>query len=102
MINKINKERRRSMNAAPPDPVTRASGKEPRRTLYKNRKGHKAEQPILCRYEKTKIPIEKDTYDFLIPFALFSYFSQSVSPQLKKIPVSLKSQLEKHKLIYWL
>jgi hypothetical protein len=32
MINKIIKERRRSMNAAPPDPVTRASGKEPRRT----------------------------------------------------------------------
>jgi hypothetical protein len=43
MINKIIKERRRSMNAAPPDPVTRASGREPRRTPNKNREGHKAE-----------------------------------------------------------
>jgi hypothetical protein len=31
------------MNAPPPDKVTRASGKEPRRTPDKNRKGHKAE-----------------------------------------------------------
>jgi hypothetical protein len=43
MINKIIKERRRSMNAAPTGPVTIASGKEPRRTPNKNRKGHKAE-----------------------------------------------------------
>jgi hypothetical protein len=39
MINKIDKERRHSMNAAP----TRPSGKEPRRTPKKNRTGHKAE-----------------------------------------------------------
>jgi hypothetical protein len=39
MINKIIKERRRSMN----DPVTRVSGKEPRRTPNKNREGHNAE-----------------------------------------------------------
>jgi hypothetical protein len=39
MITKINKERRRSMNATP----TRTSDKEPRRTLKKNRTGHKAE-----------------------------------------------------------
>jgi hypothetical protein len=43
MINNIIKERRRSMKAAPPDPVTRASDKEPRRTPNKNGKGHKAE-----------------------------------------------------------
>jgi hypothetical protein len=43
MINKIDKERRRSMNAAPPDQATSASGKEPRRTPNKNRTGHKAE-----------------------------------------------------------
>jgi predicted Zn-dependent protease len=36
---KIIKERRRSTNAAP----TQASGKDPRRTPNKNRKGHKAE-----------------------------------------------------------
>jgi hypothetical protein len=42
MINKINKERRRSMIATPHDPATRASGKEPRRTPNKNRTGHKA------------------------------------------------------------
>jgi hypothetical protein len=30
MINKINKERRHSMNAAPPDQVTRACDKKPR------------------------------------------------------------------------
>jgi hypothetical protein len=38
MINKIIKKR-----WPPPDPVTRASGKEPRRTPNKNRKRHKAE-----------------------------------------------------------
>jgi hypothetical protein len=31
MVNKINKERRRSMNATPHDPATRPSGQEPRR-----------------------------------------------------------------------
>jgi hypothetical protein len=31
MIKKINKDRRRSMNATPHDPSTRTSGKEPRR-----------------------------------------------------------------------
>ena len=35
MINKINKERRRSMNATPHDPATRTSGKKPRRTPNK-------------------------------------------------------------------
>jgi hypothetical protein len=32
MKNKINKERRRSMNATPHDPATRTNGKEPRRS----------------------------------------------------------------------
>jgi hypothetical protein len=41
MINKINKERRRSMNATPYDPPTRTNGKEPRRTPNKNRTGQK-------------------------------------------------------------
>jgi hypothetical protein len=35
MINKIDKERRRSMNVAPPDPATSVSGKEPRGTPNK-------------------------------------------------------------------
>jgi hypothetical protein len=39
MINKIIKERWRSMDASP----TRHSGKEPRRTPNKNRKGYEAE-----------------------------------------------------------
>jgi hypothetical protein len=43
MINKINKESRRSKNAAPTLPATRTSGKEPRWTPNKNRTGHKAE-----------------------------------------------------------
>jgi hypothetical protein len=43
MINKINKDRRRSMNATPHDPGTRTSDKEPRRTTNKNRAGRKAE-----------------------------------------------------------
>jgi hypothetical protein len=43
MINKIIKERRRSMNAAPIRPSNKASLKEPRRTPNKHRKGHKAE-----------------------------------------------------------
>jgi hypothetical protein len=47
MINKINKERRHSMNATPPDPATRASGKEPRRTPNKNSTGHKANQSFI-------------------------------------------------------
>jgi hypothetical protein len=42
MIIKINKERRRSMNATPYDPATRTSNKEQRRIPNKNRKGHKA------------------------------------------------------------
>jgi hypothetical protein len=41
MINKINKERRCSMNATPYDLATRTSGKELRRTPNKNRTGHK-------------------------------------------------------------
>jgi hypothetical protein len=40
MINKIKKERQRSMNATPYDPATRTSEKEPRRTPNKNRTGH--------------------------------------------------------------
>jgi hypothetical protein len=44
MINKINKERRRSIYATPHDPATRTNGKEPgRTTLKKNMTGHKAE-----------------------------------------------------------
>jgi hypothetical protein len=36
MINKINKERRRSIKTQPPyEPATRTSGKEPRRTPNK-------------------------------------------------------------------
>jgi hypothetical protein len=53
MINKIIKERRRSMNAAPTVPVTRASGKEPRRTPNKNREGHKAEYGQANHYLRT-------------------------------------------------
>jgi hypothetical protein len=41
MINKINKERRRLINATPYDPATRTDGMEPRRTPDKNRTGHK-------------------------------------------------------------
>jgi hypothetical protein len=52
MINKINKERRHSMNSAP----IRASNKEPRRTPNKNRTGHKAEHGILqIRRQKTNL-----------------------------------------------
>jgi hypothetical protein len=43
MKNKINKEWRHSINATPIRPRTAASDKEPRRTLNKNRTGHKAE-----------------------------------------------------------
>jgi hypothetical protein len=50
MINNINKERRRSMNAAPTDPITRASGKESRRIPNKNRTGHKAEHEQADHY----------------------------------------------------
>jgi hypothetical protein len=37
MINKINKERRRSMNEPPHDPTTRTNGKKPMRTPNKIR-----------------------------------------------------------------
>jgi hypothetical protein len=37
ITNKINKERRRSMNATPQDPATRTSGKEYRRTQKQKR-----------------------------------------------------------------
>jgi hypothetical protein len=44
MISKINKERRRSMNATPIyDPAPRTNGKEPRRTQNKNRTGQSVE-----------------------------------------------------------
>jgi hypothetical protein len=43
MVNKINKERWRSINETPHDPATRTSDQEPKRTLNKNRTGHKAE-----------------------------------------------------------
>jgi hypothetical protein len=43
MMNKINKERWRSINASPPhDPATRTSGKEHSMTPNKRRKGHEA------------------------------------------------------------
>jgi hypothetical protein len=43
MINKINKERQHSMNAAPTRASNKSQCKEPRRTPNKNRTGHKAE-----------------------------------------------------------
>jgi hypothetical protein len=53
MINKINKERRRSINATPYDPATITSGKEPMRTQNKDRTGHK--KSFCCFYDNAVI-----------------------------------------------
>jgi hypothetical protein len=61
MINKINKERRRSITVTPHDPATRASGKEPRRTSNKpeKQKEHKLVffLCIKCTVNYTKISL---------------------------------------------
>jgi hypothetical protein len=53
MINKINKEKRRSMNATPHDPATSSSGQESRTTPNKNKTGPKAEQEIIITDKHT-------------------------------------------------
>jgi hypothetical protein len=50
----------------PRDPTTRTSGKEPRRTLNKNRTGHKAERPVHQRvfHLWDAIKIERVVFNF--------------------------------------
>jgi hypothetical protein len=46
MIDKINNERRRSMNAPPHDPATKTCVKEPKMTPYESRTGRKGEHGL--------------------------------------------------------
>jgi hypothetical protein len=72
MINKIDKERRHSMNAAP----TRTSGKEPRRTPKKNRTGHKAEHGVsslLNILHMFSVRLKKHSAKYLLLFSTVTF-----------------------------